>query len=325
MCQRQAWPPLTAWSRIAASQLYTSLMNLADYDLWQTCVLVPGLSASACASWVQAWGSIGALAIAVGLQVRASIERVREQNRAKFDAINSAIVLSASISNAALALKRQHVLPSYEHLQESKRLLAEHKQKSAAIAAEARVPFHLDMHLLQLPVLELPVDLLLDLVVLRVATNGRACAAACELSNAYQALRSSVEKRNELLTRFMSGEISEELHGHHYLGEPLPGSGRHINQQHPDLVEAMLEYTNQLAFFGSYISTELQEQGEQVRARCGRGMPATTRVDFSGPRENGLMPPDTEFGRWLHGFPRSTRPATRRPWYWRLRRGDTAA
>lgn len=34
------------------------------YDLWQSCVLVPGFSRSECASWVQAWGSIGAILMA---------------------------------------------------------------------------------------------------------------------------------------------------------------------------------------------------------------------------------------------------------------------
>src|SRR6476469_1237636 len=35
------------------------------YDVWQTCVFVPGLSRGECASWVQAWGSIGAVLVAV--------------------------------------------------------------------------------------------------------------------------------------------------------------------------------------------------------------------------------------------------------------------
>lgn len=33
------------------------------YNVWETCVLFPGFSRSECASWVQAWGSIGAIAM----------------------------------------------------------------------------------------------------------------------------------------------------------------------------------------------------------------------------------------------------------------------
>jgi hypothetical protein len=35
------------------------------YSIWDSCFFVPGLTQSACASWVQAWGSIGAILVAV--------------------------------------------------------------------------------------------------------------------------------------------------------------------------------------------------------------------------------------------------------------------
>jgi hypothetical protein len=34
------------------------------YNIWESCVLFPGFSRSECASWVQAWGSIGAIVAA---------------------------------------------------------------------------------------------------------------------------------------------------------------------------------------------------------------------------------------------------------------------
>lgn len=37
------------------------------YNVSDSCFLIPGLSQSACAAWVQAWGSIGAIASAVWL------------------------------------------------------------------------------------------------------------------------------------------------------------------------------------------------------------------------------------------------------------------
>jgi hypothetical protein len=36
-------------------------------DVWDTCVLFPGFSRSACASWVQAWGSIAAIVAAIAI------------------------------------------------------------------------------------------------------------------------------------------------------------------------------------------------------------------------------------------------------------------
>ena len=42
------------------------------YEVWQTCLFVPGLSRSECASWVQAWGSIAAIVAAVWVAHRAT-------------------------------------------------------------------------------------------------------------------------------------------------------------------------------------------------------------------------------------------------------------
>jgi hypothetical protein len=38
-----------------------------SYEIVQTCMLVPDIDADSCASWVQAWGSICALAVAIGV------------------------------------------------------------------------------------------------------------------------------------------------------------------------------------------------------------------------------------------------------------------
>lgn len=298
-------------------------MFLDDYSVWQSCLLVPGISRAECASWVQAWGSIAALAIAIGLQVRTSKERIREGYRTKFDAINSAIVLCGSIANAALALKRQHALPACDHLQESKKRLSEHKAANAAVDEAERKPFRLQMHLMQMPMLTLPVDLLLDLIVLRVATNGRACAAMCELQNSYQSLRTAIARRNEVLVQMFNGGTPENLHAYYFLGEPQPGEQQRVNQELPDLSDAILEYTNQVAFFGAYICDELRAHGDAIRSQCGAGVPMTATVDFSGPRGNGLMPPSEDFGRWLQGFSAASRPRKRGPWYRRFRPGST--
>jgi hypothetical protein len=43
-----------------------------EYEVWQSCLLVPGLSRSECASRVQAWGSIAAIVAAVWVAHRAT-------------------------------------------------------------------------------------------------------------------------------------------------------------------------------------------------------------------------------------------------------------
>lgn len=47
------------------------------YELWDSCLLVPGITMTACAAWVQAWGSIGAILVAVYVSHRADREARR--------------------------------------------------------------------------------------------------------------------------------------------------------------------------------------------------------------------------------------------------------
>jgi hypothetical protein len=47
------------------------------YEVFETCMLVPGLSRAECASWVQAWGSIAAILVAVWL-ANAQIRHARK-------------------------------------------------------------------------------------------------------------------------------------------------------------------------------------------------------------------------------------------------------
>lgn len=57
------------------------------YDIWQTCMLVPGVNADDCASWVQAWGSIAAVLIAVWVS-RRQARHAEELEQARFRIAN---------------------------------------------------------------------------------------------------------------------------------------------------------------------------------------------------------------------------------------------
>lgn len=49
-----------------------------NYDVWQTCLLYPGLTRAECASWVQAWGSVLAIIWGVFLYRNEVRKRRRE-------------------------------------------------------------------------------------------------------------------------------------------------------------------------------------------------------------------------------------------------------
>jgi hypothetical protein len=75
-----------------------------DFNVWQSCLLVPGISRAECASWVQAWGSIVALAIAIGLgvhQTRAAAS-LEARSRRELDRRMIAVVNALAESGALM-------------------------------------------------------------------------------------------------------------------------------------------------------------------------------------------------------------------------------
>lgn len=56
------------------------------YELFDTCLLVPGLNRTECASWVQAWGSILAILAAVGIAWHQSKHQAKLLQQSKQDA-----------------------------------------------------------------------------------------------------------------------------------------------------------------------------------------------------------------------------------------------
>jgi len=65
-----------------------------SYRLLDTCFGVPGVSEANCASWVQAWGSLLGLAIAIGLPLWL---HTREARRRRRDEEASALVVAAGL------------------------------------------------------------------------------------------------------------------------------------------------------------------------------------------------------------------------------------
>jgi len=56
-------------------------------SIWETCMLVPGFSRAECASWVQAWGSVGAILVAAAVVfVQNRLQRDRE-NRQRIETL----------------------------------------------------------------------------------------------------------------------------------------------------------------------------------------------------------------------------------------------
>jgi hypothetical protein len=70
-------------------------------SIWETCFFLDiGLSASACASWVQAWGTLGAIGAAILLATAESRRRRRE------DALAANIIADGVTLNLSVAMRK---------------------------------------------------------------------------------------------------------------------------------------------------------------------------------------------------------------------------
>lgn len=87
---------------------------------------------------------------------------------------------------------------------------------------------------------------------------------------------------------------------------PTPLHTGDTNQEYPDLVAAIHSYVDDIAFFSALLCTDLIEHGNSVHAaytkRFGKGAPKVSTVNFSVPRQKGLIPPDAQYADWLNGF-----------------------
>jgi DNA-binding SARP family transcriptional activator len=68
---------------------------------------------------------------------------------------------------------------------------------------------------------------------------------------------------------------------------------------------AITQYTDDVAFFAAELADEIQSHAAHVREKLlklTKEAPKVSTVDFSGPRESGLMPPRDHYESWLSGF-----------------------
>jgi hypothetical protein len=163
-------------------------------SIWQTCMLVPGLSRDECASWVQAWGTIGALAVAIGiawwqtgLARRLRLEELENAKREREAKSRWMVALAviARIKRAAYSVELLTQVPSETGL-----------SMSLAVFEDVR------RRLAEVPIFDLPnAAFAEDLLVL-----GQTCSLAREqlLGGDGAAMRSVVETCDKILANVLA-------------------------------------------------------------------------------------------------------------------------
>ncbi|AMC33547.1 hypothetical protein VN23_02505 [Janthinobacterium sp. B9-8] len=142
-----------------------------------------------------------------------------------------------------------------------------------------------------------PIETLKKLVFEKISAYGRPLALVSVLDQSLFGMREAIVKRDHLIHRFASGAIPNEQIPQYYFGMPLPAGD--TNQEYPDSVEGIHSYVDDIAFFSTLLCIDLIKHGNKVRAaftkKFGKGAPYVSIIDFSGPRESGLIPPDAQY------------------------------
>lgn len=250
-------------------------------------------------------GFTGAIGGALGAQRIVERSRKREERLKELRYTNAAIMVAHTVCNAALALKKQHVQPMREEFAKSRADLEAFKAKRNAkkIAPDVEFQLHMDMRTYPAPIV--PIETLKHIVFQEISAVGRPLALVAVIEQSLIGLSAAIAKRDALIQRFASGEIPEDKHPHYYFGLPLQGG--HVNQEYPDLVEAIYSYVDDLAFFGYQLCADLMKHGTKVREaliakKSSKQVPRVSEVDFSGPIKTGLIPPDSQYSDWVNAF-----------------------
>lgn len=250
-------------------------------------------------------GFAGAIGGALGAQRIVESSRKREERLKELRYTNAAVMVALTVCNAALALKKQHVQPMRDEFIQSKANLETFKAKRDAkqIATDVEFQLHMDMRTYPAPIV--PIETLKHIVFQEISAVGRPLALVAVIEQSLIGLHGAIAKRDQLIHRFASGEIPENKHAHYYFGLPLHGG--HINQEYPDLVEAIYSYVDDLAFFSHQLCSDLMKHGAKVRdvliaKKSPKQVPHVSEADFSGPLKTGLIPPESQYSDWVNAF-----------------------
>lgn len=249
-------------------------------------------------------GFAGAIGGALGAQQIVERSKKREERLKELRYTNAAIMVACTICNSALALKKQHVQPMQESFLKAKAELEVIKEKRDAGQIPLGEKFTFQMDMCTYPVLIVPIETLKHIMFQEIAVTGRPLALVAVIEQSFIGLTTAMAKRDQLIQRFASGEIPESERIKYYFGLPLQGG--HMNQEFPDLVQAIYSYLNDLAFFASLLSNDLMKHGAKVREalikKSSKKVPQVSEVDFSAAVNCGLMPPETQYSDWLSAF-----------------------
>ncbi|WFC41464.1 hypothetical protein [Pseudoxanthomonas sp. SE1] len=214
---------------------------------------------------------------------------------------NAIVVLAATIANQALAVKRQQVGPLAD------KFFADRKVAENAFAARPTgappTGVHFVAELTKITPLTLPTDALKNLVFGSQRMPGQALALISMVDQSANELGNAISVRSELIDNFKIRNPTDPTFIQDYFG--LKRADGHTDAMYHDAMDAIVQYTNDIAFFAAELAEALQAHGRLVRndlKKLAPTAPDVNTVDFAGPRASGLLPPRSDYAAWLSGI-----------------------
>ncbi|GAA5137996.1 hypothetical protein [Alloalcanivorax gelatiniphagus] len=214
---------------------------------------------------------------------------------------NAIVVLASTITNQALALKRQQVKPLSDQYFKD-RDVAEALRGNLAGGAQAE-PTTFQVQLTKITPLTIPIETLKSLTFSAHLMPGRALALVSMVEQFITELTHAIETRSDMIDAFHKSSLPSHILCFDYYG--LRRSDGNTNAMYHDIMVAVCQYTNDVAFFSAELAEELQTHASRIREKLlkiRREVPEVNSVDFSGAHQSGLMPSRADYESWLSGF-----------------------
>lgn len=248
----------------------------------------------------------GALFGAMAAHKIASKSKLKEELVKEIRVINASIGLTASIANAVLSLKRQHLSKlwqeyksTYDEIHENLRL-----RKLGLIQGAEPVRAVADMVRLTAP--DFPLEALMKMTFENMSTAGRPIVLMTAIAHTIKELEDTLNRRNILIEDFKKSNGPENPSFPKKFFAVANDEGG-LDSEYRDALWGAVKYTDDLIFFSELMCGDLMEYGkkkvkEYKLGKFGGSDPKIHSIDFSEARAAKLMPNHEDYKNWLEGF-----------------------
>ena len=211
-------------------------------------------------------------------------------------ALRAAYALSQTVTNTAVAIKGQHILPMKDRFDRA--------QIDFIIANWNRTPLNLTLDLNTLSLLNFPTDRLMSTVFEKCLVNMKCMSLAVQMHSSAEELRTSIKVRNDLIENFQKNKPPTHAERiQFYFG--YPGQG-FVDQRFRNNLDALAHQVDDCIIFSMMLCEELLKRYNAVHGRYKYtfrlGLNKMIPGDWSEPRARGLVPAREPWADWDKKF-----------------------